>query len=235
MALDTDEGSPGLAAFLRGALAQLLEPHWRAIAAASLIFLGGTNALLALSKPEAGAKPGLLFAAVGLARVLALIAISVAALRIATASPRKRWMPDGGFWLYFALSLMSLAGAAIGAFFGGGLGTAGRILLTELAGILVVAPIAVWTVAAATERPLASSPAPGFRRLGAWLPAFLLWSILLVVPLACLHAFLSLRLIETAGGAAFWPLAAADAAVSSFLVLLGLALRIAAYRRVARG
>jgi hypothetical protein len=105
--------------------------------------------------------------------------------------------------------------------------------LTELAGIVLVAPIAVWSVAAATERPLASSPAPRLRRLRAWLPAYLLWSILLVVPLACLHAYLSLRLIETVGRAVFWPLAAVDAVASTLLVLLGLALRVAAYRRVA--
>lgn len=224
----------GAVGLLRAACGQMLDPCWRGIAAAFLIFLGGTNALLALYKPEAGARPGLLFALAGLVRVLALIAISVAALRIATSSPRRRWSPDGGFWLYFVLTLIGLAGAAFSALLGTGLGTAARILLTELAGIVLVAPIAVWTVAAATERPLALSPAPRFRRLGQWLPAYLLWSLLLVVPLACLHAFLSLKLIETTGTGAFWLFAAIDAAASTLLVLLGLALRVAAYRRVAQ-
>jgi hypothetical protein len=235
MASVAEDRSVGVGAMLRDALRQLLDPRWRAIALAFVLFLGATNAVLALYKPEAGARPGLLFAAAGLVRVLALISISVAALRLATGSDRRPWLPDGGFWLYFGLGLIGLAGAAIGAGLGARLPAAGRILSTELVGILLVAPLAVWTVAAATERPLAWRPGPSFRHLGRWLPALLIWSALLVVPLACLHAFLSLKLIETAGTGGFWPLALADAVGSSLLALLGLALRVAAYRRVARG
>ncbi|HEX8621045.1 MAG TPA: hypothetical protein VF718_03670 [Allosphingosinicella sp.] len=235
MASVAEDRSGGIVDLLREAIAQLRDPRWPGIAVAFLLFLGATNAVLALYKPEAGARPGLPFALAGLVRVLALIAISVAALRIATASERRRWLPDGGFWLYLALSLIGLAAAALGAGLGAPLPEAGRILATELAGVLLTAPLAVWTVAAATERPLALAPGPRFRGLGRWLPALLVWSALLVVPLACLHAFLSLKLLATAGTGAFWPLAAADAMGSTLLVLLGLALRVAAYRRVARG
>jgi hypothetical protein len=222
-------------AMLREALGQLLDRRWRWIAPAFLLFLGSTNAVLAFTKPEASGGPGLVFALAALVRVLALIAISVAALRIATRSDRPLWLPDGAFWLYFALNLIGLAAAALGARLGAALPEAGRILAAELVAIVLVAPLAVWTVAAATERPLAWRPGPSFRRLGRWLPAFLIWSVLLVVPLASLHAFLSLKLIETVGSSAFWPLALADSAASTILVLLGLALRVAAYRRVARG
>jgi hypothetical protein len=235
MATAAHRATPGIIGLLREAGAQMLDPRWRGIAAAFLIFLGGTNAVLALYKPGPDSKPGVVFALAGVVRVLALIAIGVAALRIATGSPRRRWLPDGAFWLYFALTLIGLAAAALGAALGARLGEGGRILLTEIAGVLLVAPIAVWMVAAATERPLAIPPGPSFRRPGLWLPAFLVWSMLLIVPLACLHAFLSMKLIETAGSAEFWPLAAADAATSTILVLLGLALRVAAYRRATQG
>jgi hypothetical protein len=226
--------NPGIIGLLHEAGAQMLDPRWRGISVAFLLFLGSTNAVLALYKPEAGAKPGLVFALAGLVRVLALIAIGVAALRIATSSPRRRWIPDGAFWLYFALSLIGLAAAGLGVALGARLGETGRIVLTEVAGVVLVAPLAVWMVAAATERPLALSPVPSFRGLGLWLPALVVWSVILIVPLACLHAILSMRLIDTAGTGAFWPLAVADAATSTFLVLLGLGLRVAAYRRVAQ-
>ncbi|HEX2762614.1 MAG TPA: hypothetical protein VHM92_02045 [Allosphingosinicella sp.] len=212
----------------------MADPRWRPIAALLFLFLGGTNAVLALLRPEAGEKPGLHFAVAGLIRVLALIAISVAALRIATASPRRTWMPDAGFWAYLLMGLAGLAAAFVGALLGAPYGNAVRIPVTEVVGAAVGALLAVWGVALAVERPLALSPAPRFRNLAAWLPHLLLWSLLLVVPIACLHAWLSLRLVQLSGSGSFWPLALADALASSLLVLLMLALQLAAYRRVAR-
>jgi hypothetical protein len=167
--------------------------------------------------------------------VIALVAISVAALRIALKSPRRRWSADGGFWLYFALSLVSLAAAALGAVLAAGLPPIQRLIVAEAVAVLLVAPLAVWTVAAAVERPLALAPARRLRGLAAWLPPLMFWLALIVVPLAVVHGWLSMRLIDTAGGNGFWPLAILDGVVSTLLVLLALALRVTAYRSVARG
>jgi hypothetical protein len=225
----------GAASFLRAALAQLVDRRWWGIFLLMLVFLGGTNAVLALQKPETGAAPSLAFALAGLIRVVALISLSVAALRIATKSPRRTWMPDGGFFLYLAFTVIGFAAAAIGAFLGSGLPELQRTGLTELMAIILTAPLAVWSTAAAVERPLALSPERGLRGLGRWLPPFLLWAALLLVPLATCHALVSFRMVDGAGSSGFWPLAAFDALVSSLFVLLTLALHLAAYRSVARG
>lgn len=228
----SNRDAPG--GFLEEAVAQARDPRWRPIVLLLFLFLGGTNAVLALSKPDAGETPGLAFALAGLVRVLALIAISVAALRIATASPRRTWMPDGGFWAYLVLGLVGVVGALAGAAVGARFGDAGRILVTELVGSAIGAPLAVWGVALAVERPLALDPRPRFRNIAAWLPQLYLWALLLVIPVACLHAWLSLQLVRSGGEGAFWPLAVLDGIVSALLVLLLLSLHLAAYSRVAR-
>jgi hypothetical protein len=232
MASRADRSPPDLAGFLGEALDQVRDSRWLPIALLLLVFLGGTNAVLALSRPGPGAAPGTLFLAAGLIRLFAAVAISVAALRIAAGSPRRRWMPDASFWLYFLLSIPGHALTAAIAWLGRDLPVLDRILAMEFTAILLLTPFAVWFAAAAVEKPLALLPR--FGRIRDWLPALLFWSLLLVAPLACLHAWLSQRLIETAGTGGFWPLAAADAVATTVFVLLGLALRVTAYR-VARG
>ena len=225
----------GAGGFLRETLGQLGDRRWIGIALLFLVFMGGTNVVLALTKPAEGTPPGLAFVLAGLVRVVALVWISVAALRLAAGSPRRTWMPDGGFFLYLGISLLAFAAVALGGLVARDLPDLQRIVATQVIGLLLIAPIAVWMVAAAVERPLAISPAPRFRRLGLWLPPFLLWAVLLVLPLAVVHAGLSLHLLKWAGRDGFWPLAAADAAVSTLLVMVTLALRVVAYRSVARG
>jgi hypothetical protein len=232
----TTAGEPsGLGGFLKAGLAQAADRRWRLHALLFLLFLGGSNAALALARPEAGSAPGLVFLLAAIVRVVALVWIGVAALRVAALSPRQPWRPDGGFWLYFLLSLLGLAAAAAGAAVAARLEGLPRILVAELIAVLLAAPLTVWTAAAAVERPLALSPGPHFRRLGAWLPPLLVWGVVLVVPLAGAHAFLSLRMIETVGTSAFWPTAIGDAALSTALVLLMLGLRLTAYRLAERG
>jgi hypothetical protein len=215
-------------------LNQLGDRRWFAVAALLLVFLGGSNTILALAHPVDGV-PGLAFVLAGLARLLALVVISVAALRIALGSPRRPWLPDGGFFLYFGLSLIGFVVVGLAAFLSVGLPHLQRILVFEMVGIVLLAPLSVWTVAAAVEKPLALSPGPRLRNLAAWLPSFLLWAVLLVLPLSTAHAMASLYLVLWAGQDGFWPLAAADAVVSTLVVLLTLALRVTAYRSVARG
>jgi hypothetical protein len=228
MASRTDPGPPDLAEFLGEAVAQMRDSRWLPIALLLLLFLGGTNAALALLKPASGAAPGAPFAVVALVRLLAAVAIAVAALRIAAGSPRRPWRPDGGFWLYFLLGLPGIAVAAALAWLGRDLPVVERILLMEFGAIALLTPFAVWFVAIAVERPLAF--VPRFRRIDAWLPALLLWSLLLVAPLASLHAWLSQQMLDSVGTGDFWPLAAMDAVATAVLVLLGLALRLTAYR-----
>jgi hypothetical protein len=232
MASRADQDPPDLPGFLGAAIAQVRDPRWRPIALLVIVFLGGTNAALALFKPEPGAAPGALFLAAGLVRLVAAVAISVAALRIAAGGPRRPWMPDGGFWLYFLLGIPGLALTAMIAWLGRGLPILERILAMEFAAVALLAPFAAWLVAVAVERPLAI--VPRFRRIAAWLPALLLWSLLLVAPLASLHAWLSQRMLEATGTGDFWPLVGVDAVASTAFVLLGLALRSVAYR-VAQG
>jgi hypothetical protein len=228
MASRADQGPPDLAEFLGAALVQLRDSRWLPIALLSLLFLGGTNATLALLKPAPGVAPSLLFAAAGFIRLFAAVSISVAALRIATASPRHAWMPDGGYWLYFLLGLPGLAIVAAVAWLGRGLPLVERIVVMESVAVAVIVPFSVWFVAVAVEKPLAWIPI--FRRIGDWLLPLLLGSLLLVAPLAVLHAWLSQRLIDTAGTGMFWPLAGTDAVISTLFVLLDLALRATAYR-----
>jgi hypothetical protein len=232
MASRTDQGPPDLAGFLGQSIAQIRNSCWLPIAVLLLFFLGGTNALLALFKPAPGAMPGTLFLAAGLVRLVAAVWISVAALRIASESSRRPWMPDGGFWLYFLLGIPGIALTAAIAWLGRNLPALDRILAMEFIAVAVIAPISVWFVAAAVERPLALLPR--FGRISEWLPGLLLWSLSLVAPLACLHAWLSQLLLGTVGTSDFWPLAAVDAVTTTILVLLGLSLRLTAYR-VAQG
>jgi hypothetical protein len=232
MASRVDQGPPGLAEFLGASFAQMRDKRWLPIALLFLVFLGGTNAVLALLKPAPGAAPGALFAVTALVRLIAAVSIGVAALRIAAGSARRPWMPDGGFWLYFLLGLPGLALAAAIAWLGRDLPVLERILAMEFGAIALLTPFAVWFVAIALERPLAL--VPRFRRIGAWLPALLFWSLLLVAPLASLHAWLSQQMLDSVGTGAFWPTAIADAVATTFFVLLGLSLRVTAYR-VAQG
>jgi hypothetical protein len=220
--------------FLRGALRQLVDPRWLGPAILFFLFLGGTNAALALLKPAAGAKPGALFALMALVRVVALVSISVAALREAADTTRKPWRPDAGFWLCFLLLLATLVALPIGFLVSRGVPGDPGIALRELVSEVLLVPLGPWIVAAAVERPAAWSPMPWLKRFGVWSLPLLLWSLILLVPLATAHAFLSLGMIDTAWRRGFWPAALADALVTTLLVLLGLALRLAAYRRVAR-
>ena len=222
-------------AFVGSAVEQLGDRRWRPLMLALFILLAGTQVALALAKPEPGQPPGAAFAVAGLVRGIGLVWLSVALLRVATDSARGRWAPDGGFWLYFLLSLLALGASALAAMAGAGLPELTRIFVVQLIAILLVSPLTVWMVAAAVERPLAASPAPWFGRLGEWLPSYLILALIVVVPLASLHARFSILLLDLAGdGARFWGLALLDGVLSTLIVLVTLALRLAAYRSVAR-
>jgi hypothetical protein len=98
----------------------------------------------------------------------------------------------------------------------------------------ILSPFVVWFVALAAAKPLAWNPGPWLRGLGRWWPMAIFWTLLLVTPMAVLHAWIDTRLIEGVGEL-FWPLALFDGALSTAMALIALAINAAAYRRVAEG
>jgi hypothetical protein len=222
------------AEYFRGSLGELRGKGWLGAAIAFFTFLGGTNAALALSHSPGGDAPAL-FAVAAVVRVVALFWISVAFLRRVVGSPRRAWLPDGAFWLYFLLNLVTIAGPLVAGALSMSLPAPARLAVMQLATVLIVVPLAPWLVAAAVERPLAWSPAPWLRRYREWFGPMALLSLLTVFPLACLHAWLSDWLIVMPGHAGFVELALADGLVTALLVMWSLAVQVTAYRRVAQG
>lgn len=97
---------------------------------------------------------------------------------------------------------------------------------------LIVAPLAVWSVALAVERPLAIDPRPWLRKFTLWLPSLILWQLLIVVPLATLHAYIDIGLVEGMIARSM-ALEITDGLLSVVIVLMVLSLSMIAYRRVA--
>jgi hypothetical protein len=223
----------GAVGFLVEALAALRDRALVAPALLLALFLTATNIVLALTIPASRGEL-LFFIAVALVRVSGVLLFAVAILRILGGSPRRTWAPDAALWLYGAtflfgigltLALTRLAGGREGVLAGLAVGAAVSIL---------TAPFAAWFAAIAVERPLAWRAASWLRDFRRWLPPMLLWSLLLVVPLAQLHAAIDSLLVEGAGSR-FWPLALFDGPLSALLAFLSLALASAAYRSVAKG
>jgi hypothetical protein len=224
-----------IAEYLRRTWEELRGPGWLGAAFLFFIFLGGTNAALALSHPPVGDGARAAFAAAAIVRIVALVWISVALLRRAVGSPRRRWMPDGAFFLYFLLNLLVFAAPVLAGLLSAGLPLAAQLALMQLATVLIVVPFAPWLVAAAVERPIALSPSRWMRDFRDWLGPLALLSLLTVFPLAWVHEWLSGWLVAMPGHAGFIELALADGLVTVLLVLWSLALQLTAYRRVAQG
>ena len=218
--------------FLREAAASLFTRRllWPAVVLAVLLTV--SNIVILLNKPAPGAMSWP-FAAAALVRVLGIVALTVAILRILNDSPRPAWRPDGAFWLYGLVLLATMiAGGVAGVAIAGEDNPVGEFLV-GLAVAAVTAPLSAWMVAIAVEKPLAWRPGPWLRRFGLWLPWLLLWTLLLVAPAGELHGALDRWLVAGAGDW-FWPVALFDGPFSAAMALLGLALASTAYRRVAR-
>jgi hypothetical protein len=198
------------------------------------LVLTATNIVLARNLPVEGAPVPLTFAIAAAVRILGLLALAVAILRVLGGSARSLWMPDGAFWLYAVTILVGLGVVVAARVVVGDEGDPIRGMLSGVLVNLVTAPLAVWFAAIAIERPLAWRAGPWLRGFGTWLLPLFLWSILILVPLGQLHAAIDMRLVAGAGQW-FWPLACFDGPLSVVLALLGLALAATAYRHVARG
>jgi hypothetical protein len=230
---DTRTGGP--IAFLREALALLRSPGLLVPALALAVLLTVSNMVIVSNVPAEGEKLGAGFAAAALVRVAGLLLLAVALLRTMTASPRPRFRPDAGFWLY-ALTFVAANGVSVAArlLTGGAEDSVASIAGMSVVTAIATAPFAVWFGALAVARPVPWSPAPWLRGLGRWLPQFLFWTLAVVTPLGVLHASIDNSVVKGTGDG-FWPLLLLDGPLSTVMALFGLALVAAAYRRVARG
>lgn len=223
----------GVLGFLAEAVASLVDRRLIAPAAILVVLLTATNIVLIRNLPVPGGSPPIAFVIAAAVRLLGLLVFAVAFLRILTGSLRRPWMPDGGFWAYGLTILVGLGLAVAARRLIGEDGDPLRDAAAGLAVNFVTAPFAAWFVALAVERPLAWRPRRWMRSFGTWLPALLLWSVLIVLPLGQLHAGIDRFLVSGTAGGWFWPLALADGPLSAIL-FLGLAFAATAYRHVAR-
>jgi hypothetical protein len=222
----------GFAGFLTEALASLRRRELAPAALVLLLLLTFSNIVVLQNMPVKGSPPPIPFLLAAFLRVAGLLLIAVAIVRMLTASPRRPWMPDGGFWLY-VLTFVAGAAASVLARIVIGSGTdLASLLLSNIIVTLLLSPFVVWFVALAVAKPLAWRPAPWLRGLGRWWPMAIFWTLLLITPMAVLHAWIDARLIGGVGES-FWPLALFDGALSTMMALIALAINAAAYRRVA--
>jgi hypothetical protein len=165
--------------------------------------------------------------------LLGLLACSVAILRILNASPRPPWQPDASLWLLgLALIVDAFISLAADLLMGGRTDLLAGLASGALS-IIISAPFAPWLTAIAVERPLALRPQDYMRRFAVWLPALLLWYLLIVLPLGQLLAMLAQTLADGADGW-FWPIALLYGLLGAAIELVSCALVSVAYRRVAR-
>jgi hypothetical protein len=165
--------------------------------------------------------------------LLGLLACSVATLRILNASPRPPWQPDTSLWLSGLALILGVAISIAADLIMGGRTDLLAGLASGALAVIVGAPFTPWFTAIAVERPLALRPEDHMRRFAAWLPALLLWSLLILVPLGQLLALLSAMLVAGAGGW-FWPIVFVYGLLGAAAELVCCALATVAYRRVAR-
>jgi hypothetical protein len=197
-----------------------------------LLVLTISNIVILLDAPPPGAAPGLRLLAAAAARIVGLLVLSVALLRIAASSERPPYRIDGAFLLYIAGVALSLGLGVLLAFALGEPTHPATIALRSLVTTVLLAPLAPWMVAIAVAVPLAWDARRFVRDLRLWLPHLLLWSLLLVTPMAVLHAVIDVALLAGAG-AWFWPAALFDGPLSTLMMLTAYGLNVAAYRRVA--
>ncbi|HEY0012322.1 MAG TPA: hypothetical protein VGB79_05660 [Allosphingosinicella sp.] len=234
---DARMAAPASAGWLTGFLGEARAAITRRIllpAAALLAVLTATNIVLLLNLPAPGERAGGVAVLAGAARLAGLLVFLVPLVRILAGSRRPPWRPDGAFFLFAPFVILSLAlGAALILAFGDPFDPV-RIALRTAATTLILSPLAPWIVGIVAAVPLGLSPTRFLRDFRLWLPPLLIWSLLLVTPVAWLHAVIDVALLQERVEW-FWTAAVADGLLSTLLVVLTYALYAAAYRRVARG
>jgi hypothetical protein len=198
-----------------------------------LIVLTASNIVLLLNLPAPGERPGAAVALAGLARLVGLLVFLVPLVRIMAESSRPAWKPDGAFFLFALVVLLSLVlGVALAAAFGMPSDPL-RLALRTVATTLVLTPLAPWMIGMAAAVPLGANPVRFLRGFGSWLLPLMLWSLVIVTPLAFVHALIDMALLEGRVGW-FWTVALLDGLLSAVIVVVTYALYATAYRRVAR-
>ena len=223
----------GLIGYLRNSLGALRTPRLIVPVLLLTLLLTASNIVILMNLPTQGAAPGLGFALAAAVRVLGLLLLSAAILRIVAGSARRPFMPDAGFWLYALTFVLGVGATALVRVLTGVEQSLPGIVVTNILAALLLAPLTAWFVALAVERPVPWSPARWVRALPAWLPHFLFWTFVIVTPLAALHAGIDMRLARGEAGNAVWPLLLFDGPLSAVMALIGLGLASEAYRRVA--
>lgn len=230
---DPKPGESGLMDFLADAR-RAITPQIAVPAVPLLVVLTASNIVLLLNIPAPGERPGAAAALAALARLAGLFVFLVPLVRIMTGSPRPAWKPDGAFFLFILVVILSLALAtALAAAFGMPSDPL-RLALRTIAATLVLTPLAPWMVGVAAAVPLGIDPRRFLRDFGRWLVPLMVWSLVLTAPLAFVHAWVDMALLEGRIDW-FWTAALLDGLLSAILVVLTYALYFAAYRRVARG
>ncbi len=221
---------PTGARFFQEAIGRITQRELIVPALLMLVVLTASNIVLLLNLPGKGELPSAAAILAIAARLGGLAFVGVALLRVLTHSSRPRWRPDGAFWIYFLATIVSLGlGSLIGSLTG-----ASReplpILMRGILNTVIFAPFAPWMVGMAVAIPLGLNPMRFMRRFRLWLPSLIGWSLVIVTPLALMHALIDYRLIEGVGEL-FWPLALLDGVLSLAIVLFGFAFNATAYRR----
>ena len=220
-------------AFVKEAFARL--GTRRMLLPAVLLALGLTasNIANAYTLPTAANPDYLPYLIAFLLHVLWVIAFAVAILRLLNGSARPPLQPDSSLALYALALIASFVIGIVSDLTMGGRDSLLTGLATGAMAVIIRAPLAAWFVAIAVERPLAWQFGPYMRHFSAWLPALLLWSLLILVPLIQLYYVLG-RMILAGAGDWFWPLALLNGSLGAAIELVSLSLASVAYRRVAR-
>ena len=208
----------------------------RTLPAILLLFLAliVSNVLVVFHPRIGGAPPSWPFIAGVVLRVMCLLVLPAAIIRTAVGSARHPYAPDGAFWLFALLFMLSLVPPGVVGIKLGDITSLQTGIAMVLTSILVASPMGAWVVAGLVERPLAWWPVPWFRRLRLWLPQRLFWSLLIIAPLGLVHG--QLEGIQLAGpGPWFWPAAIVDGLASLLILMVGYGLNVVAYRRVVSG
>lgn len=218
--------------FLREALRQAIAPEWRLLAILIAILLTVTNMVILSEISGGGAKTSPAFIIAALVRLFGIYFFMIALMRRAVSSPRALFMPDGAFW---ASVLLGIVGMALAAGLSGLLPETADEFFTVVAsnlGTILLLPLAVWTVALATVRPLAFNPLPWLREFSQWLSPLIVGHLIFVLPIALLHGYIDVGLVQGTIERTVW-LEIVDGVLSCLILLLSLGLMVTAYRRVA--
>ncbi len=195
-----------------------------------LLVLTLSNIVLLLNLPGEGELPSAKAVLAIAARICGLAFVGAALLRIMTQSSRSPWRPDKAFWVYFLATIVSIGLFSLIAGLIGASREPLQVLLRGVVATILFAPFAPWLVGLAVATPLGLDPRRFMRRFRLWLPPLIGWSLLIVTPLALVHALIDFRLMEGVGNL-FWPLALLDGALSLAIVLFGFGLNVTAYGR----